>query len=247
MIKVPGTRESPAAIEQLTAEGVNVNVTLLFGLGAYRQSAEAYLAGLERWAAGGGDPGRVAGVASFFLSRIDAVVDERLNRALATEPDGPRRTRLGGLIGKVAIANARLAYVHYQQLIASPRWRALAARGAHPQRLLWASTGPKDPSLSRTHYVDPLIGPDTVNTVTAETWKAFVETGRPALTLTTGVEEARQTLQALADVGISLDEVTDGLVDKGVQAFCRSFDNVLAALDRQARALAAAQPAAAPP
>src|SRR6185369_1665485 len=155
---------------------------------------------------------------------IDTAVDERIAAALAAKPDPDRRARLEQLRGKVAIANAKLAYVHFQEIMASPRWHALAARGAYPQRLLWASTGTKNPAYSKTMYVDPLIAPDTVNTVPAETYQTFRDHGQARLTLNDGLGEARATLAALGDVGISLDEVTDGLLAAGIESFSKSFD-----------------------
>jgi transaldolase len=247
MIKVPGSREGVPAIERLVAEGVNVNVTLLFGLDAYRACAEAHLAGLERLVARGGDAGRVAGVASFFLSRIDTVVDERIAKALAGQPGEGERVRLEGLRGKVAIANAKVARSEYLAMIATPRWKALAAKGARPQRLLWASTGTKNPAYSKTMYVDHLIGPDTVNTVPAETYLAFREQGRARLTLDEGLDEARATLKSLAEVGISLDEVTAALLEAGIASFAKAFDKLLVTLERRRQALVGqmgAQPAA---
>jgi transaldolase/glucose-6-phosphate isomerase len=240
MIKVPGSPEGMPAIEELVAAGVNINVTLLFGLGAYRACAEAHVAGLERLVSNGGDPARVAGVASFFLSRIDTVVDERLARALAAQPDEERRAKLARLRGKVAVANAKVARADYLTMVTGPRWLALAARGARPQRLLWASTGTKNPAYPKTMYVDPLIGPDTVNTVPAETYQVFRDHGQARLTLNDGLGEARATLAALGEVGISLDEVTDGLLTAGIESFSESFDALLATLERKRQALVGA-------
>ena len=234
MIKVPGAPEGISAIEELVAEGVNVNVTLLFGLGAYRACAEAHVRGLERFLASGGDPARVAGVASFFLSRIDAVVDEQLGASLARSTTAGGRLKIAALLGKVAVANAKLAYVHFQELKHGARWKALAARGARPQRLLWASTGTKNPAYPKTMYIDPLIGPDTVNTVPAETLQAFLAQGRPRATVTEGVAQAREVLQGLDEAGISLDQVTDRLLAKGVDSFSASFDKLLSALEQKA-------------
>ena len=231
MIKVPGTAAGMPAIERLVSEGINVNVTLLFGLGAYRACAEAHLRGLERRLSYRGDLSQVAGVASFFLSRIDAVVDDELKAALAARAD--RRPTVAALLGKIAIANAKVAYAHYQTIIASPRWRALAAHGAHPQRLLWASTGTKNPTYSRTMYVDDLMGPDTVTTVPDETLRAYLQTGKPRSSLAEGWEQARARLSMLSALGISLDDVTDGLLVKGVASFSADFDRLLATLDRE--------------
>jgi transaldolase len=237
MIKVPGTPEGMPAIEELVAGGVNVNVTLLFGLQPYRACADAHLRGLERLAADGGDPGRVAGVASFFLSRIDTVVDERLEKALASDGGGERRAQLERLRGQVAVANAKAAYADYLTMKEGSRWRALAGRGAHPQRLLWASTGTKNPAYGKTMYVDPLIGAETVNTVPAETYREFRDHGQARLTLTEGLEEARATLLSLEQVGISLDEITDALLASGIESFRKSFDKLLSTLERKRQAL----------
>jgi transaldolase/glucose-6-phosphate isomerase len=233
MIKLPGTREAMPAIEHLTSEGINVNVTLLFGLDAYRACADAYIDGLEQLCANGDDPRRVAGVASFFLSRIDTAVDDRIAAKLKAGAGGEASARLARLRGKVAIANAKLAYQHYQELVASPRWLALAERGAHPQRLLWASTGTKNPAYPPTMYVDALIGPDTVATVPADTYRAYLAQGRPRPTLTERIDEARATLEMLADLGIGLDGVTHDLLEEGIASFSASFDRLLASLARR--------------
>jgi transaldolase len=230
MIKVPGTPAGMPAIERLTAEGINVNVTLLFSLDAYRACAEAYLAGLEQLVRSGGEPARVLGVASFFLSRIDAAVEERL-----AAPE--RRGDLEVVRGRVAVANAKLAHAQFRNLVASNRWTALAARGARPQRLLWASTGPKNPLYPRTMYIDPLIGPDTISTVLPETFAAFRDQGQPRITVTEGLAEARVVLATLERSGISLEEVTAALLTSGVAAFTRSLDKLLATLERKRREL----------
>jgi transaldolase / glucose-6-phosphate isomerase len=232
MIKVPGTAAGMPAIEQLVSEGVNVNVTLLFGLDAYQACAEAHLRGLERRLSARGDLSRVAGVASFFLSRIDAVVDEQLKSAAEVlTPD--RRPTAAALMGKIAIANAKAAHKHYQRIIIGPRWRALAAHGAHPQRLLWASTGTKNPAYPKTMYVDDLIGADTVTTVPDETLRAYLQAGKPRSTLAEGWEQAQERLKMLAELGIRLEDITDGLLVKGVASFAADFDRLLATLDRE--------------
>jgi transaldolase/glucose-6-phosphate isomerase len=245
MIKVPATPEGMPAISALIARGVNVNVTLLFGLEAYQAAARAYLEGLERLTAAGGDPARVASVASFFVSRIDTRVDQRLEERLSQAGSALERARLEGLRGKVAIASARLAYERYRELLAGPRWKALAARGARPQRLLWASTSTKNPAYPKTLYVDELIGADTVNTVPAETLEEFKKTGRPRESLTGGsdarLEEARRTLATLDAVGISLRDVTDFLLADGVAKFAAAFDDLLAAVARKRAALLGAR------
>ena len=249
MIKVPGTAAGMPAVERLIGEGVNVNVTLLFGLDAYRACAEAYIKGLERWEASGGDLRKVSGVASFFLSRIDTAVDERI-KALAARPEPPdagAAARLEGLRGKVAIANAKLAYVHYQELSDGMRWRALSRRGAHPQRLLWASTGTKNPASPKAMYIDPLIGRDTVSTVPAETYRAFLQQGHVRPSLTQGLAAAADVMSDLAAAGISIDEVTDQLLEAGIASFCASFDKLIEALDRQRLQLTTAGPGASLP
>ncbi|MEQ1440477.1 transaldolase [Fontimonas sp. SYSU GA230001] len=224
MIKVPGTAPGVAAVRRLIAQGVNVNVTLLFARSAYRAVAAAYLDGLEQAARAGHDIARIASVASFFVSRIDTAVDARIEQLLATTP------ALGALRGRLAVANAKLAYADFQRLIADARWQALAARGARPQRLLWASTGTKNPAYSDVLYVETLIGPQTVNTVPPATLDAFRDHGRAALTLTQDVEDARALLETLAGAGLSLDEVTDQLVVEGVKLFADAHDKLLAAV-----------------
>jgi transaldolase/glucose-6-phosphate isomerase len=233
MIKVPGTVAGMPPIERLVSEGINVNVTLLFGLGAYRACAEAHLRGLERrLAAYGGDLSQVAGVASFFLSRIDAVVDDQLKATLASEsPD--RRPSVAALMGKIAVANVKAAHVHYQKLIESPRWRALAAHGARPQRLLSASTGTKNPAYPKTMYIDDLIGPDTVTTVPDETLRAYLQSGKPRLSLAEGSKQAQERLEMLSKLGISLEDITDRLAAKGVASFASDFDRLLEALEHE--------------
>lgn len=235
MIKVPATPEGIPAIQTLIGEGINVNVTLLFSQDAYRQVAEAYLAGLEALAAAGGDIQRVASVASFFVSRIDTLVDAKLEAKLkAGEGD---RALLESLRGKVAIANAKLAYQIYKKIYTGERWEKLAAAGARPQRLLWASTGTKNPQYSDVLYVEELIGPDTVNTIPPATWEAFRDHGRVRPTLESDLEAAHDTLETLAKVGISLTEVTDTLLVEAVRLFAEPFDKLLNALDKKCKAV----------
>lgn len=214
MVKVPATPEGVPAVEALIAEGVHVNVTLLFSHDAHRAVAEAYTRGLERLAEAGGDVSRVASVASFFVSRIDAAVDAELD-----DDDLKART---------AIANAKVAHANAGEVFSGPRWEALAARGARPQRLLWASTGTKDPALPDTLYVEALIGAGTVNTVPPATLDAFRDHGTARATLGEGLEEARAQLAALAGAGVDLDAVTDRLLDEGVDVFVEAFDGLLA-------------------
>ena len=235
MIKVPGTSAGLPAIEQLIREGININVTLLFSCGVYEKVARAYIAGLKKRAAAGGDVSHVASVASFFVSRIDAVVDGKLKALERKATGNGQGTRPESLRGKVAIANAKVAYQTYKDILAEDDWQALAGQGAQTQRLLWASTGTKDPAYSDVLYVDELIGADTVNTVPPTTLDAFRDHGSPAATLEAGVDEARATLAALQRVGISLDEVTDALVPKGVAIFSQAFDKLLNAVDSRCR------------
>jgi transaldolase/glucose-6-phosphate isomerase len=223
MIKVPATPEGIPAIRQLVSEGININVTLLFAVDMYEKAAHAFIEGLESRLAAGDDINRVASVASFFVSRIDTLVDEKLDKAGRSE----------GLMGKVAVANAKLAYVVYQDLIATAQWKALAAKGARPQRLLWASTSTKNPKYSKTLYVDELIGPDTVNTVPAETFRAFKESGIVETTLTEDLQGAKKTFQDIEEVGISMKAVTDQLLAEGVQKFSDAFDKLLAAIEQK--------------
>ena len=236
MVKVPATPAGIPVIRRLIAEGINVNVTLLFARSAYLQVAEAYLAGLEDLVAAGGDPARVASVASFFVSRIDTAVDARLAAESAQQSDPGVQQRLRALVGKTAIANARLAYQSFRQLYAGERWQKLAERGARPQRLLWASTGTKNPVFSDVLYVEELIGPQTVNTVPPATFDAFRDHGQARASLEEHLEEARLTLEGLEAVGISLDTVTDELLTEGVQLFVDAFDKLLATVEAKREA-----------
>jgi transaldolase/glucose-6-phosphate isomerase len=229
MIKVPATPEGLPAIEQLTAKGVSVNITLLFSQAVYRQVAEAYLAGLETYVGNGGDPSHVASVASFFVSRIDSMVDAELDTLIA-KATGGKRERLQALKGKVAIANAKLAYQDFKTLFAGERWDKLAAKGAKPQRLLWASTGTKNKAYSDVLYVEELIGPQTVNTIPPATLDAFRDHGKVRATLEDDLDEARRTLADLATAGVSLDAITATLVSDGVRLFADAADKLLGAL-----------------
>jgi transaldolase/glucose-6-phosphate isomerase len=237
MIKVPGTKAGVPAIRQLIGEGINVNVTLLFGLQAYLDVAEGHIAGLEHLKAAGGDVSKAHGVASFFVSRIDTAVDKAIDDKAGSAVAGTA-ARLKALRGKVAIANARIAYQRYLELIATPRWKALAAAGAAPQRLLWASTGTKDPAYSDVLYVESLIGPDTINTMPLKTLEAFGDHGRVAATLTDDPAGAAAILEEAKDLGLDLDGVTDTLVTDGVRLFAEAFDGLLAAVENKRRRLA---------
>jgi transaldolase/glucose-6-phosphate isomerase len=229
MIKVPAAPEGIPAIEQLIGEGINVNVTLLFAQETYERVARAYLAGLEKYAAQGGDVGRVASVASFFISRIDTAIDALLAERLKTAAPG-ERALLRSLQGKVAIANAKQAYHLYGSIFRGDHWQALAARGARTQRLLWASTGTKNPAYRDVLYVEELIGPDTVDTVPPATFDAFRDHGRPRSSLTEDLEAACDTLETLDQVGISLAAVSEQLLADGLRLFEVAFDKLLGAI-----------------
>lgn len=231
MIKIPGTEAGVPAIAATIAAGINVNVTLLFSVEAYRKVAEAYAMGLEERVRQGQPIDRLASVASFFVSRIDTTIDKQID---ARVKDGdPDAAALTALRGKVAIANAKAAYAWYRDFIASDRWQALAAKGARPQRLLWASTGVKDPSYPDTLYIDTLIGPDTVNTMPPKTMDAFRDHGTVAPTLTDDVEGARRTLAEAERLGLDLPGVTGTLVLEGVASFAGAFDDLLGAIARK--------------
>ena len=230
MIKIPGTLAGGPAISATIAAGINVNVTLLFAQSAYQRVAEAYAMGLEERVRQGQPIDRIASVASFFVSRIDAAIDKKIDEAGTDQAKALR--------GKVAIANAKLAYAWYRDFIASDRWQALAAKGAQPQRLLWASTGVKDPAYPDTLYVDTLIGFDTVNTMPPATMDAFRDHGTVDETLTADVDEARRVLAEAERLGLDLDGVTDTLVEEGVASFAKAFDDLLGAIAKK-------QPAAA--
>ena len=233
MIKVPATPQGIAAIRQLIADGINVNATLLFSQDAYEQVAEAYLGGLESRAARGSDVTRVASVASFFVSRIDAAVDALVEARLETNPDPPERAALRALAGKVAIANARLVYQRYRAIFSTPRWQALAAAGAQTQRLLWASTGAKNPNYRDVLYVEELIGPDTVNTIPPATLDAFRDHGHPRASLTEDLDAARDTMAAAAELGININDVAERLLADGVQIFSQAFDELQNTIERE--------------
>ncbi|MGD0543227.1 MAG: bifunctional transaldolase/phosoglucose isomerase [Candidatus Acidiferrales bacterium] len=233
MIKVPGTKEGIPAFQQLISEGININVTLLFAQDVYERVAEAYIAGLEEFAKKGGDLSRVASVASFFVSRIDTLVDSQLEDKIKKTTDAGQQQRLRNLKGKVAIANAKLAYQSYKKIFSGPRWAALDARGAQAQRVLWASTSTKDPSFPDTYYVAELIGPDTVDTIPPATFDAFRDHGKPRASLEENVPAARETMETLAQVGISMKEATDKLTEDGVKLFADAFDKLLAAVSKR--------------
>ena len=231
MIKVPGTTEGLPAIEGLISDGINVNVTLLFGLERYRQVAEAYIAGLEKRAQRGEPLDRVASVASFFLSRIDSLVDPMLEKVMAA--GGPKADLAKTLRGQVAVDSAKKAYQIYQEVFGTDRFKALAAKGAKPQRLLWASTSTKNKDYSDVKYVEALIGPDTVNTVPMETLDAYRDHGKPANRLQDDMAGAVQRLGQLKEVGIDLDAVTKQLEEEGIQKFIKPFNSLMAVLEEK--------------
>jgi transaldolase len=230
---VPATREGLPAIRQLIGEGINVNVTLLFGLPRYREVAEAYIGGLEARGAQGQPLNRVASVASFFLSRIDVLLDPQLEKLAAA--GGAQAATARDLVGQVAIASAKAAYTIYQEIFGSAAFKKLAARGARPQRLLWASTSTKNPAYPDVKYVEPLIGPDTVNTLPPETLEAYRDHGDPAPRLTEGVDRAAAVLARLPDLGLDLDQATQQLEDEGVEKFNKPFDSLMATLEGKRR------------
>ena len=234
MIKVPGTKEGLPAIRQLLEEGININITLLFAQSVYEQVAEAFLAALESRVKKGQDISHIASVASFFVSRIDTLIDSQIDAKLKTETDANRRNLLTSLEGKIAIANAKLTYQRYKEIFSGPRWAALAARGAQTQRLLWASTSTKNPAYRDVIYVEELIGPDTVDTIPPATFDAFRDHGRLRPSLTENVDEAAKTMAALEKSGISMKEVTEKLVVDGVKLFADAFKQLLEATGKTA-------------
>jgi transaldolase len=232
LVKIPATKPGLGAIEDCIAKGKSINVTLIFSLERYAAVAEAYVKGLERLVASGGDPTKVASVASFFVSRVDTEADRRLDEI------GGQATRLKG---KLAIANAKLAYEHWQQVFSGPRWEFLDGKGASTQRCLWASTSTKNPDYRDVMYVEDLIGPETVNTMPMETVVAFQDHGKVVPnTITQGLAEARKLLERLAEVGVDYDDVTETLEAEGVQKFADSFEQLLDGIRAKRSELAAA-------
>jgi len=234
MVKVPGTPEGIPAFQQLISEGININVTLLFAFDVYVRVAEAYIAGLEAFAKSGGDVSHVASVASFFISRIDTLVDSEIDAKLKTTTNAGDQALLRSLHGQVAIANGKLTYQRYKQIFSGPRWDALAARTAQTQRVLWASTSTKNPKYSDVYYVEELIGPDTVDTIPPATFDAFRDHGKPRASLEENVQAAQETMQGLAKAGISMTAATDKLTADGVKQFSDAFDTLLDAVRNRA-------------
>ena len=238
LIKIPGTEQALPAIEECLAAGINVNITLLFALDAHRQVIEAYFRALERRRDRGEPLDTVASVASFFLSRIDTKIDGELD-ALSENGEPAEEARL--LEGRVAVASARLAYGLWKEMHAGERWAALAGSGARAQRPLWASTSTKNRDYSDVMYIEPLIGPETVNTMPEVTIEAFRDHGRVALTVEQGVDEARNVMRRLAGLGIDIDRVTAELIEEGIDKFVKPFDELLSALESKRATLAAAR------
>jgi len=231
LIKIPATLEGLQAIEDTIAAGIPVNVTLIFSLERHRAVAEAYIRGLQRLVDGGGDPRKVASVASFFVSRVDTEADKRLEQ-------------IGGhdeLLGKLAIANAKLAYQTYEEVFSSPQWEALAAKGASKQRCLWASTGVKNPNYKDTVYVEELVGPDTVNTAPLDLVKAVQDHGEiRGDTIKEGTDEASKILDQFEAAGVSYDDVVQVLEREGVEKFAKSFADLIEGLESKLKTLVAA-------
>ncbi|NJR49141.1 MAG: transaldolase [Leptolyngbyaceae cyanobacterium CSU_1_3] len=242
MIKIPGTAAGLPAVEQMISEGVNVNVTLLFSVQSYVNTAWAYVRGLEKRAASGEDISKIASVASFFLSRIDIKIDEKVDATLKKGVDQiAQEAKLKAIKGKIAIANAKIAYQEYKKIIADPRWLALKEKGANVQRLLWASTGTKNPDYSDVMYVDELVGADTVNTLPPATIEACVDHCDVAPRIETGVEEAYNLVNSLQDpdININLAEVMEELLDEGIDKFVQPFEALMASLQEKVDRLAA--------
>jgi transaldolase len=237
MIKIPGTPEGLPAAEQMISEGISINVTLLFSVESYVATAWAYIRGLETRAAKGEDISNISSVASFFLSRIDTNIDAKLDKLIAADPT--KADQLKALKGKIAIANAKVAYQEYKKIIATDRWQQLAAKGARVQRLLWASTGTKDPNYSDVMYVDGLVGNDTVNTLPPATIEACADHCDPANRIEAGVDEAYRLVASLKDpdVNIDLDAVMDELLIDGIDKFVKPFDSLMKSLDGKVKAL----------
>jgi transaldolase / glucose-6-phosphate isomerase len=234
MIKVPATPEGIPAIRQLLEDGININITLLFAQSAYEQVAEAFLSALEARAKKGEDISHIASVASFFVSRIDTLIDGKIEEMLKTEKDASKKALLQSIEGKVAIANAKLTYKKYQELFGGARWKVLSAKGAQTQRLLWASTSTKNPKYRDVLYVEELIGADTVDTIPPATFDAFRDHGKLRKSLTENVDAAAKTMSDLEKSGISMKEVTEKLVKDGVKLFAEAFDKLLEATGKTA-------------
>jgi transaldolase len=238
MIKIPGTPEGLAAVEKVIEAGINVNVTLLFSVNSYVETFWAYIRGLEARVAKGEDISNIASVASFFISRIDSNVDDRLDKLIAGTEDAAKKEQLKQMKGKFAIANAKIAYQKYKEIIATERWKALSAKGAKVQRLLWASTSTKNPEYSDVMYVDELVGPDTVNTMPPSTIEACADHCDVASRIETNVEEAYKLTETLPQVGIDLEEVMKELLEDGIDKFIQPFESLMQSLQEKVNKLA---------
>ncbi|HVR85251.1 MAG TPA: transaldolase [Planctomycetota bacterium] len=237
MIKIPGTKAGLVAIRKALTEGININITLLFAVERYEAVLEAYVAALADRANAGGSIDRIASVASFFLSRIDTLLDPMIEKV--AQAGGAKGDIAHGLPGTIAVANAKIAYQKYEAVIGSDRWKKLAAKSARPQRLLWASTSTKNPKYSDTMYVEPLIGPDTVNTMPMETVEAYRDHGKPAVRIREGVADAARKLAQLKEIGIDLVSVTQQLEDEGVKKFIDPFEKLIASIEAKRKAVLA--------
>jgi transaldolase len=240
MIKIPGTQAGLPAIQQCLEDGININITLLFGVENYEQVANTYITALEKRAAAGKPVDRIGSVASFFVSRVDSLVDEKIERMIEIGTNG-RKMKLASLRGQAAIANAKVAYDRYRHIFAGPRWQALADLGAQTQRCLWASTSTKNPIYRDVIYVEELIGSDTVNTVPPATLDAFRDHGDVAPTLDEDIGGARHTLMAIDEMGIDFKAVTDELQEQGVKLFCDSYDKARNTIRQKSESLAGAR------
>jgi transaldolase len=232
-IKIPGTANGLPAIRDALAQGININITLLFSVEVYREVANAHVEALEQRVQAGQPVDRLASVASFFVSRVDTLVDKQLDALIAEADSEQRKQELGSLKGKAAIANAKMAYAAYNEIFSGPRWEALAAKGARTQRCLWASTSTKNPEYRDVLYVEELIGPDTVDTMPPQTIDAMLDHGVVARTLDSDLDQARAELQALEDAGISMEQVTRQLEEDGVKLFSQSFDELIDTISKK--------------
>jgi transaldolase len=228
MVKIPATRPGLPAIESCLAHGVNINITLLFSVNRYREVIEAHLRALEKRVALGAPIDGIASVASFFVSRVDTKIDKLLDAM-----PNALRGAAGSLRGQIAIANAKLAYEEYERIIASERWKALAQKGARPQRLLWGSTSPKDPLYADTYYVEALVGRDTVDTMTREVFRAYLDHGEPAERLTRDRDRAHAQIAKLEELAIDLERITDQLEEEGIEAFVKAFRESVSAIEKK--------------
>jgi transaldolase len=231
MVKIPGTAEGAPVIEEMLLKGININITLLFSIANYERVANAFVSAIEQRIAANEPVGHVASVASFFVSRVDTLVDKLLDEKIASAANEVDAAKYRNLQGKVAVANAKLAYAKFQEIFDSPRFAPLRAAGAQVQRPLWASTGTKNPAYSDVLYVETLIGPDTVNTMPRQTIKAFLDHGKVRRTVDEHVDEARQIFADLASVGIDIDRVTSQLEEEGIASFTKSFEALLAGVE----------------